>query len=321
MVIVISVLCAAKMIPAASKETQPPVELESSIDRDRVNIGDPIVYTIAVTAPKRSRVEFEEIGAIEGGEFEVEPAGYGGGDDEGLAASIRYIIQGYEPGEFSLPPAAAVITLPEGEERLLTAPALVVAIESLLGSAEENARIRDIKPPIDLETSYRWIIYLLAVGLGALLVAAAVIRIFFKKKRKDLPTSPPPPPHEIAYRELDRIRAADLPGRGLIKEYYSRLSGVARHYLEDRFGLRAPEMTTEEFLRAASATDYLTLPQQDLVGDFLTQADMVKFARHRPAKKEIDGVYHSARRLVDETRETAKPETRMTKPEKMTKPE
>jgi len=288
--------------PAAE---QPRVELESSIDRDRVNIGDPIIYTISVTAPEGARVEFEEIGAVEGGEFEVEPAGGGLRDDEERTRSVRYLLRGFEPGSFRLPPASAVITLPGGGEIQLTAPPLSVEIESLLGSGVEKAEIRDIKPPFELESSSGWIVYLLAVGAGALIAAAVIIRLLRKRNGKFSPPPPPPPPHVIAYRELDRIRSADLPGRGLIKEYYSRLSGVTRHYLEDRFGLRAPEMTTEEFLRAAAATDHLSLPQQDLVGDFLSQADLVKFARHRPREKEIDGVYQSARRLVDETREGA----------------
>ena len=303
-VIAITALLITAPFSVYPADEQPRVELESSIDRDRVNIGDPIIYTISVTAPEGSRVEFEEPGAIEGGEFEREPAGHGIRDETAGTASVRYLLRGFESGTFTLPPATAVITLPGEGEIQLTAPPLSVEIESLLGSEVEKAEIRDIKPPFELDSSSGWIVYLLAVGAGALIVAAVVIKIVLKRNGGySPPPPPPPPPHVLAYRELDRIRAADLPGHGLIKEYYSRLSGVARHYLEDRFGLRAPEMTTEEFLRAAAATDYLTLPQQDLVGDFLSQADLVKFARHRPMEKEIDGVYQSARRLVDETRE------------------
>ena len=30
------------------------------------------------------------------------------------------------------------------------------------------------------------------------------------------------------------------------KEFYERISGILRHYIEDRFDLHAPERTTEE---------------------------------------------------------------------------
>ena len=54
-----------------------------------------------------------------------------------------------------------------------------------------------------------------------------------------------------------RTRSADAPAaerlveRGELERYYVGLSAIVRRYLEDRFGLRAPEMTTEEFLAVA----------------------------------------------------------------------
>ena len=110
----------------------------------------------------------------------------------------------------------------------------------------------------------------------------------------------------IAYEQLEKIKKEDLPGHGMIKEYYSRVSNAARHYLENRFGLRAPEQTTEEFLYDMSSTDYLTVRQQDLVGEFLNECDLVKFARYGPTENEIERVYSAAVKLIDETRRDLK---------------
>ena len=45
------------------------------------------------------------------------------------------------------------------------------------------------------------------------------------------------------------LLAENLPAQGLVKEFYLRLTGIVRQYVEDTTGIRAPEQTTEEFLR------------------------------------------------------------------------
>ena len=111
------------------------------------------------------------------------------------------------------------------------------------------------------------------------------------------------PAHVIAYEELHELKEEDLPHKGLVKEYYSRLSDIARHYLENRFLYRAPEMTTEEFLVSIKEAKELKKDQKKLLKNFLSHCDMVKFAKYGPSKKEIDESYESAEELVDETKE------------------
>ena len=58
-----------------------------------------------------------------------------------------------------------------------------------------------------------------------------------------------------------------------------------RRYLEDRFELRAPELTTEEFLDVAGSANRLSHDHQSLLRDFLRQADLVKFAGVRASER------------------------------------
>ena len=90
---------------------------------------------------------------------------------------------------------------------------------------------------------------------------------------------------------------------GKVQEFYFELSNIARHYIEDRFKLKAPEMTTEEFLTTLKKSEALNSEQKSLVKDFLSHCDMVKFAKYLPQKKEIDSSYESAKNLVDQTKE------------------
>jgi hypothetical protein len=79
------------------------------------------------------------------------------------------------------------------------------------------------------------------------------------------------------------------------------VSDTVRQYLEERFNFRAPERTTEEFLHELKATDLLLADQKDSLGEFLSVCDMVKFARYEPGEPELQALYESAVRLVDET--------------------
>ena len=74
-------------------------------------------------------------------------------------------------------------------------------------------------------------------------------------------------PIERAWAELGRLLKKGLPGRGRYKDFYVELTMVVRRYIQRKYGIRAPHMTTEEFLRAARPDAKLR--------EFLESADMV----------------------------------------------
>ena len=88
---------------------------------------------------------------------------------------------------------------------------------------------------------------------------------------------------------------------GRVQEFYVELSDIVRHYLEDRFYFKAPEMTTEEFLVHLKNAHQLKPAHKGLLSEFLVQCDMVKFAKHQPGEDEIRSSYDSAEHLVVET--------------------
>jgi hypothetical protein len=100
----------------------------------------------------------------------------------------------------------------------------------------------------------------------------------------------------------------DLPGKGQVKEYYTRLSDIVRHYLENRFSYRAPEMTTEEFLSFVRGSSRLAGKHKELLADFLSKCDMVKFAKYGPTPIEILDSFKAAESLVEQTKEEEKVE-------------
>ncbi len=108
-------------------------------------------------------------------------------------------------------------------------------------------------------------------------------------------------PKEIAYESLKSLNAENLPAQGRIKEYYIRLSGIVRRYIEDQFNVRAPEMTTAEFLLSLKMVRWLSAGSRDALEEFLKCCDMVKFAKHASTHQEMEQSFVLVKRLIDET--------------------
>ncbi len=161
--------------------------------------------------------------------------------------------------------------------------------------------IRDVKLPLNLP-DFWWLLWL---GL-AVLIAAAVI-LFLRRYKKSpeaalTVTIPELPAWEKAYQELEALRRENLPEKGLLKEFFTRVSDIARCYMEDRFNIRAPHMSTEEFLYYLGVSGHLNDAQKAALKDFLNSCDMVKFAKYTPTTVEAWKNFDLAKRLVDDTR-------------------
>ncbi len=165
--------------------------------------------------------------------------------------------------------------------------------------------IRDIKPPVDLPVDYFFgfvLLGILILGGIAFLVRFLILRS--KQPKKVL--IPVKPSWEIALERLNALRLQNFPQKDQTKEFYSQLSDIIRRYIEDRFHIRAPEMTTQEFLwslnDAPSGGEELTDIHKNLLKGFLNSCDMVKFAKHGSTLNEMDESFQFALKLVEETR-------------------
>ena len=102
-------------------------------------------------------------------------------------------------------------------------------------------------------------------------------------------------PIERAWVELDRLLRKGLPGRGRYKEFYVELTMVVRRYIQRRHGIRAPHLTTEEFFAELGRSGLATPEQEAKLREFLTSADMVKFAGVQATPEMAEDATASAR--------------------------
>ncbi|MBK9036854.1 MAG: hypothetical protein IPL61_37325 [Myxococcales bacterium] len=108
--------------------------------------------------------------------------------------------------------------------------------------------------------------------------------------------------YEIAVRRLAALERGGAPDDVGIDDWFVELSAVVRHYLEDRFALRAPELTTEEFLQVARRAAGLSSAHRELLSAFLETCDRVKFAGYRPTADESLASLAAARAFIEDTR-------------------
>ena len=110
--------------------------------------------------------------------------------------------------------------------------------------------------------------------------------------------------YDRAMARLDRLRRTGLPDAGAVDGWYVELSDIVRRYIEERFALRAPELTTEEFLLEAGRSADLKRSHRELLSDFLARCDRVKFARYSPEADESRDALGVAERFLADTRQT-----------------
>ena len=183
---------------------------------------------------------------------------------------------------------------------------LIFVISASKGFAADNLSIeslRDIKGPVLFPTNY----YFLATIILALLAGVMYVLMRFLKTKKEEVEEvfvDPRMPWEIAYEQFDELEKSSLLEDGQFKTYYSQLSGIIRSYFENQFNIKAPEMTTEEFLWSLDKSHYLTSSQNSTLKLFLNSCDIVKFAKYIPHIEEGKESIQLARKLVEETKVT-----------------
>ena len=213
-------------------------------------------------------------------------------DDGRVVRGREYVLQPFLPGDYELPPLEVTLN---GSVTLSTEP-VAIAVESVLDD-EESPDLRDITEPFDIPVPWWW-----WAALGVSLAATLAGLAWWWRRRKAAMSAPSPvPAHEAALAALDALLAEDLLADGRYRLFFWRLSDIVRRYVEERFGLRAPEQTTEEFLAAMADAPVIRKAHQTLLRDFLYQADMVKFARLLPTETEAGAAVDAARQFIGQT--------------------
>jgi hypothetical protein len=287
--------------------------LTLTCDKSQAKVAEPIGLEFVVEHPPEFRVTWPPIEGDWGG-FAVTPGTPETQKDEQLGTARttkRYVLRALKSGAQTIPELTIGLVgaapAEDGAEQtsepieLVTRPIEVEITSVLAGDEEPDTVLQAEGLPVELPEEralpWKWLPVLLA---GLALAGFVGYRLLRWLRDRE----PPPvviPAHRWALDELDRLAGSDLIARGEVHEYYFRLSAILRGYLERRFGILAPEMTTEEFVEYMRADRVLSEEHRLSLGPFLEACDLVKFARHVPGQADVENAFSHARSFVIDT--------------------
>lgn len=137
----------------------------------------------------------------------------------------------------------------------------------------------------------------LTVTLVVLLLTGLLLAYWLRRQRQQQAEAVRTP-YQVARAALHDIH--DIRHELEPKALAGRLSSVVRRFLEDAFGLPAPERTTEEILPDLARHPVFSGSPSTLLGRFLQGCDLAKFARHAFNREEADDLFQLASDIIDQ---------------------
>ena len=289
-----------------------PLRVTLRVDRKELTIAEQIRLSLEVVVDETYEVELprfgeklEQFGIVDFHTTQPELV------DEGETKTVRtYVLEPFLSGSYTIPPMTLAFwkkDQSEEQKHTLETESVTVEVRSLLPKDVAELEIRDLEPPVALpRSSSGWVL----VGLFLLGGGLIGIGVWFwcrRQRPRDRQQVHTVLPHEWAFEQLRQLVSEELAQQGRTKEFYHRLSDILRRYIELRFGLHAPERTTEEFLSELGSDRTLEPKHKDLLKAFLVHCDLVKFAEFQPSTKEVQRAFDGCKEFIVETEPNREP--------------
>ena len=277
--------------------------LSHDFDPDYITIGDPVQLRLRIEADENLHIYIDPIDLSEQEHLEVNKPQVKRTRSESLPMGkayyeIIYPLRAFAIGKHTLPPITIKYTGTNGGSGSVQTPAYLFEVQSV--KSPSDTEMKGIKGPWSVPPN--WSLYIL-VAFVVMLAIGAIIFLYLRRRAEPIDLQPEAvskrPPHEIAYEQLNRIAGMNWVAQGEMKIYHTEISHVIRKYIAARYHIPALELTTQELLDRLQGED---IPKE-LVQQFFTNCDLVKFARYSPTRPEAHERMEEARRIVEETKQ------------------
>ena len=295
---------AAAHQPLVQQKTLGVAQLIVTVDRQHIAPAERCQMTLSLEVPPGVRVTFPTVSG-QLGDFAV--TRQHAPDPITLSANRRrwqqeYVLEARAIGAQTIPPLTVSWQEGEAVAQQLTTEPLTVTVTSVVPDGTDISGLQDITPPVALARRSGLLgLWLIAAAVVLCGLGGATLWWAARRRQPESLVAPPEPAHRLSLAALQRLQRDDLIGQQRFEEFYVRLSAIVRHYVEWRFGVRAPEQTTEEFLTIVLHTGGLVARHRDLLSAFLQQCDLVKFARYQPTPDDMQQAFISATNFVEHT--------------------
>jgi hypothetical protein len=288
-----------------------PVKATVKVWPGKPTLADPIYVRLEVDAPSGVSIDapFQEAGDQRLGRFRV--VGFTRDTqrkpDGGQVHHQTYTLEAPSSGRQRIPPMRLEMTdarkAAAGDagkpQEILTdeVPLEIAPMATEAATAQLKAAAGELDPDVG---GIGWLSILGIASAIAVVGSASVLgyRAFRARRRIEKQRSA----YDEAVAHLRALEDRGPPDDTAADGWFVELSSIVRRYLEQRYEIRAPELTTEEFLLVATARPELTAEHRTLLTLFLERCDRVKFAGYRPDAEESLATLKAARGFVEDTR-------------------
>ncbi len=294
-----------------------PVKATVSVWPPKPKLGDSIYLRLEITAPAGIRVNapFQEAGEQQLGRFRVVSFDQDShrSADGGQVQEQTYTLEAQSSGHQRIPPlrlemvdaranapgAGSASTSASGAQEILTDE---VALDiAPVDAAAVDAKLEPAAGLLPENVGGTSAVLILGV-LSVLAVLASGSVLLYRAVRARRRIEAQRSAYDEAVAHLRGLADRGAPDADATDSWFVELSAIVRRYLEQRYDIRAPELTTDEFLQVASSGHELTDTHRQLLIQFLERCDRVKFAGYRPDADESLATLAAARGFVEDTR-------------------
>jgi len=221
-------------------------------------------------------------------------------DEKSKTTIYKFIFAGYDSVQAVIPSVIVKYRIANDTSfKKIVTDSVVVHIHTVPVSTAEE--IKDVKSPIKIPYNWKWLLLWAAIAL-LIIIAGYFSYKKYKQKKSEKPVEKiiTISPHVKALAALIILDNEKLWQKGFIKDYHSRITEIIRTYFEERFDLSAMELTTTEtihHLKSIKEKENIL----DITYDFLSNADLVKFAKFQPLETVNEEMMKQAKEIIQFT--------------------
>ena len=217
-------------------------ELNVTVDTTKMRIGEQINYMLQLKADSSAQVIFPEQVLFTPFEIlEESPIDTLRAKSHFLFTKKYALIQ-FDSGAYWLPPQKVSV-----DGFIKISDSLLIQVASVPVDTLKQ-KLFEIKPIVQVEQNFDALTKSLVFGLLVVLILIGLIYSFFFAKKRREESRKKIPPFDRAIEELKALESVTPSEQEEYKNYYSRLTGVVRRYLEEEAKISALESTTDELL-------------------------------------------------------------------------
>lgn len=283
------------------------VTVDATIDSLQIFIGDQakIKLQVALDADKRAIFPVYADTLVRGVEIidVAKPDTQYINDRKRMLITQEYTVTSFDSALYYLPPMEVTV-----ENKAYRSKALALKVYSMNVPIDPENPEQFFGPKTVMKAPFVWEDWYGIITCGVLLIPIAFLLVYLimrfcdnKPIIRKVKVEPKLPPHQLAMKEIERIKSEKVWQKGQPKEYYTELTDALRSYIKNRFGFNALEMTSSEIIERL-----LDMEDKEAIKDLRTlfqTADLVKFAKHNPLMNENDANLLNAIDFINETKE------------------